>query len=310
MMKKFGSFCLLFFLFFINASAQQKQMMENLENRIREKFKSEEGTFALAFKNLNGPESLFINDDTVFHAASTMKLPVMIEVFRQAAAGEFSLNDSVEVKNEFKSIADGSSFSLHAEDDGETDLYNHTGEKMTIYELMYRMIIRSSNLATNIIIEKVGAENVMRTIRREGARKMKVLRGVEDEKAFEAEMNNVTTAYDLLRLLVKIGRNEMVNPTASDIMMKILLDQQFNDVIPALLPAGVRVAHKTGNITGVEHDAGIVLLPDGRRYVLVLLSKGVNDLPAAKEMMSEVSLMVYNFVMQHQYTDKMNFTLR
>lgn len=256
----------------------------------------QEGTFAVAFKDLTTGEGLLINEHGNFHAASTMKTPVMIEVFKQAAEGRFSLNDSVLIKNEFRSIVDGSSYSLNPGDDSDQTLYQEIGTKRTVSDLVYHMIIVSSNLATNLVIELVNPEKVTRTMRAIGANNIQVRRGVEDSKAFAKGMNNTTTAYDLMLIFENIARQEMISPEACGSMIKILLDQRFNEIIPANLPATIKVAHKTGNITGVQHDSGIVFLPDGRKYVLVILSKDLKDESSAMRAMANVSLMVYQHI--------------
>ncbi|HEY0770635.1 MAG TPA: serine hydrolase, partial [Sphingobacteriaceae bacterium] len=243
-------------------------------------------------------ETIFVNEHEIFHAASTMKTPVMVEVFKQAQEGKFSMRDSLVLKNEFKSIVDGSPFALDSADDSEQDLYKHLGEKRTIDELMYDMIIVSSNLATNMIIELVDAKNVTQTLRAMGVNDTQVLRGVEDNKAYEKGMNNVTSAYDLMVLFEKIANGELVSREASQRMEEILLDQKFNEIIPAQLPANVKVAHKTGSITGVRHDSGIVILPDGRKYVLVLLSKQLEDAEAGISAMAAVSRKIYDYVVK------------
>jgi beta-lactamase class A len=198
--------------------------------------------------------------------------------------------------NEFRSIVDGRFFSLDSTDDSETELYKHIGEKRTIKDLIYQMITVSSNLATNLIINLVGANNVTQTMRELGAKDIVVLRGVEDNKAFERGLNNTTTAYDQMLLFEKIAKGEAVNPAASEAMINILLDQRFDEIIPAGLPSNVKVAHKTGSISGIQHDAGIIFLPDGRKYVLVLLSKNITDEKAAINAMANVSKMVYEYV--------------
>ena len=163
----------------------------------------------------------------------------------------------------------------------------------TISFLLYQMIIVSSNFATNLIIEKVGAKNVLNTMRQFGAMDIQVLRGVEDNKAYEKGMNNTTTAHDLLVIFETIAKGEAVNADASQAMINILLDQRFNEIIPAGLPSNVKVAHKTGYITHVHHDSGIVFLPDGRKYVLVLLSKDWEDEKTAIKTMANISAMIY-----------------
>jgi beta-lactamase class A len=267
-----------------------------LQTKIEAELQKQKGTFAIAFYDLTSGERILIREREVFHAASTMKTPVMIEVFNQAEQGKFKLTDSLLVKNEFKSIVDGSSFTLDISDDSEPENYKMIGKKRSMRDLVYDMIIMSSNLATNIVIELVDAKNVTRTMRDAGAKDINVLRGVEDGKAFQKGMNNTTTALDLMIIFEKIAKNEMVNEKASLEMMNILLDQKFNEVIPAQLPKTVKVAHKTGNITGVQHDSGIVILPDGRKYVLVMLSKGLEDEKAGIGSMANVSRMIYDHV--------------
>jgi beta-lactamase class A len=275
--------------------------LSELEKDVQERLDEVNGDFAVAFKNLQEPqEELLINADESFHAASTMKTPVLLEVYKQAEAGKFDLDDSLIVKNEFKSIVDSSLYSLSPEDDSYSLLYEQIGQPQSIRDLSYNMIIASSNLATNIVIELVGAQNVTRTLRDMGANDIEVLRGVEDIKAYQAGLSNSTTAYDLMLMFEDMARGEAVSEEASREMIDILLDQKFNEMIPARLPDDVKVAHKTGWITGLHHDSGIVFLPDGRKYVLVLLSKNLPDEDAGVQTLADVSKMVYDYVMARQ----------
>ena len=294
-MKKGTAFLMFIVLLGINllAQAQNKKAMKQLRTDILTEFKNQQGDFAVAFMNLKTGKKLFINEKENFHAASTMKTPVMIEVFKQIKEGKFSLEDSIIIKNEFKSIVDGSPYSLNAADDSYADIYKHIAEKTTLYNLVYHMIINSSNLATNLIIELVDAKKVTATMRSFGAKDIMVLRGVEDQKAYDAGLSNTTTALDLAIIFKKLATDKAVDKDASEKMLKILMDQQHNSIIPAKLPAGVKVAHKTGSITGVHHDSGIVFLPDGTKYVLVILSKNLKDDKEAVKAMARVSEMVY-----------------
>jgi CubicO group peptidase (beta-lactamase class C family) len=253
-----------------------------------------QATFALAFVDLQTGEQFFINDRETFHAASTMKTPVLIETFKQVAQHRLSLNDSLLVHTDFTSIADSSRYQLDSADDSEKELYGMAGRRMALSALLYKMITESSNLATNLVIERVGAANVMSTMRELGANDIRVLRGVEDNRAFERGMNNTTTAYDLMLLFRRIAGGTAVDPASCDAMIRILLDQHFKEVIAGKLPDGVRVASKSGWITGSCHDSGIVFLPDGRKYVLVLLSRGIPDYEVAKETGATVSKLVYD----------------
>jgi len=276
------------------------QKSNKIEEEVKNKLEKQPGTYAIAFKDLSTGETLLINEKESFHAASTMKTPVMIEVYEQAAEGKFSLTDSILIKNDFKSIVDGTSFSLDSAEDSEKVLYTLTSSKRTLDELVYDMIIVSSNLATNIIIELVDAKKVTQSMRDLGAKDIQVMRGVEDDKAFAQGLNNTVTAYDLMLIFEKMANGETVSKQASDAMIDILLDQKFNTIIPAKLPADVKVAHKTGSITGVHHDSGIVFLPDGRKYVLVILSKNLEDEEAATDGMASVSEIIYRHVVDRK----------
>ncbi len=287
------------------AACQNQQAVENaetsletLESEIAQLFAGVDGEFALAFQ-MPGDTStrLLVNAKESFHAASTMKTPVMIEVFKQAESGGLSLNDSILLKNEFYSIVDSSTYSMEVSRDSEGELYTALGQQWPVRDLVIRMITRSSNLATNLLIEHADARKVTQTMRELGAPDIQVLRGVEDMKAFEQGLSNSTTAFDLMMIYTALGNNQVASPEATREMLDILLSQEYNDIIPGKLPEEVQVAHKTGWITGVRHDSGLVMLPDGRQYALVILSKEVTDMDATVEMMATASRKVYDFVM-------------
>lgn len=271
---------------------------KSLRTKVLRELDSVEGEFAVAFEDLTTGEQLFINAYDPFHAASTMKTSVMIETYKQAQEGRFSLDDSLEIKNSFASIVDGSPFSLDIDDDSDTLIYQQIGQKRSIYSLVYDMIILSSNLATNLVVELVDAQKVTATMRTLGAKDIQVLRGVEDINAYEKGLNNSTTAYDQMVIMKTIAQGEAVTSTASAAMLNILFDQQRRDIIPAKLPPEVRVADKRGWLTDVEHDCAIVVLPDNRRYVLVLLSRKLKDRERAVEAMATVSRVVFDHVME------------
>ena len=228
---------------------------------------------AVAARTLDGKDQLLIQPDTAFHAASTMKIPVMIELFAQAREGRLRLDDPLPVRNEFASIVDGSPYQLDPADDSDPGVYRSVGGTLTLRQLCEAMITVSSNLAANLLIEKLGVENIRRRVHRLGADGMQVLRGVEDGKAFRAGLVNTTTARGLMVLLEKIARGRAVGAEQSREMVAILERQKFNEAIPAGLPTGMPVAHKTGTITKVHHDAGIVYA--ARPYVLVVLVRGL-----------------------------------
>jgi len=264
-----------------------------LEKKIISKFNNETGNFALAFKNLDDGKEILINENEIFHAASTMKTPVMIEFYKQLHQGKLSLEDTLQIKNEFKSIVDGTMYKLSEFDDSDKNTYNKLGQYYSINNLIYEMITISSNFATNILIDYIGANNVTKSMKEIGALNINVLRGVEDIKAFELGLNNTTSAKDLLIIYEKLAKGKIIDKESSAIMINILKDQKYDDIIPKYLPKDIEVANKTGMITGVHHDSGIVFLKDGRKYVIVLLSKNMLDMKSGTEMMARISELIY-----------------
>jgi len=251
-------------------------------------------TIAIAYYDLRDGTTFLHNERTVYHAASTMKVPVMLGIFEAVSRGALRLDQPVRVKNAFTSIADGSTFSTDPKDDSDDEMYTFVGQDVPLEVLVRHMIDRSSNLATNNVIELIGAKQVMSLMQRIGANDIKVLRGVEDQKAFDAGMINTTTAYDLMLILRALAEQRLVSADASQKMIEILSAQEFNTGIPAGLPAGTRVAHKTGDITKIAHDAGIVFRPDGSAYVLVVLTRGFAKLDEANRVIAGISRAMWN----------------
>lgn len=245
----------------------------------------------VAFRTLDGKMEWFSRADEVFHAASTMKIPVMIELFHQAREGKLKLDDALPVKNEFHSLSDNSIFTLDPTDDSEADLYKAVGQTRTLSQLCELMITVSSNLATNLLVEKLGVENISATVHALHGDGMRVLRGVEDNKAYEKGMNNTTTARGLLILLEAIANGQAVGPDSSRQMVEILARQKFNEGIPAGLPPGMRVAHKTGELTKIHHDAAIVYAP--RPFVLVILVRGLAESKDSAALMADITRRIY-----------------
>ena len=275
---------------FLALPQSRDSLVEKINSRIAMEPTAEVG---LAYIDLSNGDTLFLNADSSFHAASTMKVPVMIELFRRAAAGSFAMEQRLMLVNQFASIADGSPYALDSNSDSDTTLYHRIGERVAIDTLLRLMITRSSNFATNTLIELVGAANVNRTMRSLGAQRIQVRRGVEDGKAFDRGLNNTTTARDMAVILRSIETGAAGSPAATRAMREILLAQEFNDKIPAGVPAGVRVAHKTGEISSHSHDAAIVYPPGKQPYVLVVLTRGITDGAKASKLISDISALVY-----------------
>ncbi|HEY2806379.1 MAG TPA: serine hydrolase [Gemmatimonadales bacterium] len=253
-------------------------------------------TVGFYFRDLVKPESILIDADTRFHAASTMKVPVLIQVFRDIDAGRFGLHDKIIVTNDFHSLADSSVFHLDRADDSDSSLYLKIGLPVEVEELATLMITKSSNLATNILIDKVGASRVQATLHELGADSVRVLRGVEDTPAFRAGMNNTTTARGMARVLASIVDATAASPQSCGTMVGILQHQTFNDGIPAGLPRHTRVAHKTGWFTGVHHDAAIVYWDGRPRYILVIMTRGIPDQSHSATLMADLARIIQGHV--------------
>jgi beta-lactamase class A len=247
---------------------------------------------AVAFRTLDGREELLIQPDVPFHAASTMKVPVLIELFRQARAGTLSLDDRIPVVNQFHSIVDGSLFTLDTSDRSDAEVAAHAGGVMSFRELAEAMITVSSNFATNLIIERLGAKRIQKTTDAIGARGMHVLRGVEDDKAFQQGLNNSTTARALLTLMEALAHGKAVDAAASREMVAILKRQKAHDRIPAGLPPGIEVAHKTGEITKIQHDAAIVYADPP--FALVVLVRGLEDAARGSALAAAITRVLYS----------------
>ena len=247
------------------------------------------------YRDLTTGDSLTVGSDGRFHAASTMKIPVMIQLFRDRDAGLLSLDDSIIVTNTFRSLVDSSPYQLDVTDDSDSSLYKRLGQRASIRELIELMETVSSNLATNLLIAKVDAKRANATAHALGADSILVLRGVEDDKAYRAGLNNTTTARDLGMLLAAIANGTAASAGSCRDMLATLGRQHFNEGIPAGLPAGTRIYHKTGWIGQVVyHDAAFVQPPGGGRgYVLVVLTGGIQKDDDAHALARDVSKLVF-----------------
>ena len=272
-------------------SVEPPALADAVRHEIQARIARSGADVAVAFRALDGRDELLIQPDVEYHAASTMKVPVLVELFRQARAGLLSLDDQIPIVNDFHSIVDGSPFALDTGDDSDADVYRHIGGRMSYRDLAEAMITVSSNLATNLIIEHLGAKNIQKTTDAMGAPGLRVLRGVEDDKAFQRGLNNSTTARALLTVMEAIARGTAVDRAASDEMVAILKRQRFNDGIPAGLPSGIPVAHKTGAITKIQHDAAIVYA--GRPFALVVLVRGLQDSKQGSALTADIARVLY-----------------
>ena len=264
-----------------------------------ERIEKESGAkaIAVALHDLETGFDLRYNQDRWFHAASTIKVPILLGAFAAIDRGELLPHSRVHVRNRFLSIVENIPFRVESDRDANSAVHNAIGKMMRVDELAYHMITTSSNLATNLLLGVIGADAVNQTLREldvdDG---IELRRGVEDELAFEKDINNRVTAEGLLRILVMLAQGKAFSPALSRRMMDILHGQEFNQGIPARLPKGARVAHKTGEISTVAHDAGVVYLPKRKPYVLVILTEWDDSTTGRSRTIASISHAIYEFL--------------
>ena len=198
--------------------------------------------------------------DRVFQSASLYKLVAMADAYRQAVASGLSL-DAVTITIADEDLVDGGD---------ETD----SGVTLTIREAIERMIVRSDNSCGRALVRMLDAHNVNATARSLGMTQTRINSMLpEPERTSDV---NETSARDVARLLTALALGRVVDPRSSAEMLAVLGRQQLNDRLPSGLPSGTPIAHKTGNLDGIAHDAGVITTPFGPR-VVVVLTEGYAD---------------------------------
>ncbi|MFL5617046.1 MAG: serine hydrolase [Gemmatimonadaceae bacterium] len=228
---------------------------------------------AVAISDFETGHEFEYGGDRWFHAASTIKLAVLLGVFGAIHRGELLPQSRVHVRNRFISAYDGAPYRIRVDRDADSEVHREVGRTLRVSELAEHMITSSSNLATNLLLDLVGLEVVQRTLVEFGLEGIDLRRGVEDEAAYDHGINNRVTARGLVGLLRLIGEERAFSPEHSRQMLDILHRQQFRSGIPAGLPPQARVANKTGDISTVAHDAGLVYLPDRKPYAIAVLTE-------------------------------------
>jgi beta-lactamase class A len=238
--------------------------------------------------------------DRWFHSASTIKVAVLLALFGAIDAGRFTLDSRLHVRNRFLSLVDRTPFRVSPGRDADKAVHAHIGRTMRIGDLARHMIVTSSNLATNLLVDLIKVEQAQQMLARHGIRGVELTRGVEDDKAFEASFNNRVTANGLVALFRVIHERRGVLQESAREMLDILFQQEFRSGIPAGLPADVRaasrIANKTGEISVAAHDAGLVFLPDREPYVLAVLTEPDAASERRMERVARVSNVVYDWL--------------
>jgi beta-lactamase class A len=278
------------------AIARERVLQKKIENIEQE---SGAKAIAVALHDAETGFELHYKADRWFHAASTIKVPILLGAFAAIDRGELLPHSRVHVRNRFLSVVENVPFRVESGRDANSAVHNAIGKMMRVDELAYHMITTSSNLATNLLLGVIGPDAVNRTLRDldvdDG---IDLKRGVEDELAFDKGINNLVTADGLLRILVLLSEGKAFSPALSRRMMDILHGQEFNQGIPARLPKGARVAHKTGEISTIAHDAGVVYLPKRKPYVLVVLTEWAPEGTGRSRTIAAISHTIYEFLTQ------------
>lgn len=234
--------------------------------------------------------------DRWFHAASTMKVAVLVALFHAAETGRLRLDDRLHVRNRFRSIVDRSIFRVQQDRDGDAVVHRRVGRSMKLIELAEPMITRSSNLATNLLLEFLTPQFIQETLAKAGVEGVKIVRGVEDSVAFDHGLNNTLTATGLAQLFGLVREDRFLSEVSRKHMLDILFAQEFNNMIPALLPDHPRVAHKTGEISTCTHDAGLILPPGRRPYAVAILTEHPAGADDTHKTVAKISRAIYDFI--------------
>ena len=251
---------------------------------------------SISVRDLQHGRAFDLNADTVYHAASMMKVPVLFALYDAFAKGRLRPDQTIRLTNQFRSIADSSTYVLDPADDSDSTVYVRVGQEVALRWLAERMITHSSNLATNTLITLLEPAKITALARELGARNTVVLRGVEDTPAFRKGMNNVTTASDLVALFTALHSRRVGDSTATADMLGILEQQAFNTQIPAGLPPGTRMAHKTGSITATRHDAGLVYPPGKAPYAIAIFTRNIADASVADALAADCSRIIWEWL--------------
>lgn len=235
--------------------------------------KSKARAIAIALDDLETGGQFHYHADRWFHAASTIKIAILIGVYGAIHRGDLLPQSRVHVRNRFLSAYDGSPYRVSVDRDANSEVHREIGRTLRVSELAEHMIASSSNLATNLLLDLIGLDVLQRTLDGFGVHGVDLRRGVEDELAFEHGISNRVTANGLVAMLRLIAEGRAFSPELSEQMLEVLHAQQFRSGIPAGLPKEARVAHKTGDISTIAHDAGLIYLPDRKPYALAVLTE-------------------------------------
>jgi beta-lactamase class A len=247
------------------------------------------GTVSVWYGRPGATAAYALNDGATHYAASTMKVAVLAAAYRRAEVGQLDLANNVMIVNEFASAAAGApAYRCQRSYDNDEVVWDRLGTGVALRWLMERMIVRSSNLATNIVLRQVGiraADEIWQIV---GAQSSVIGRGIEDAAAASAGITNLVTAADLAALFscLALGAQStappastppastppasVASPAGCQAMLRTLLAQECTEDLAAGLPPGTRVAHKNGWVDNLRHAVGVIFPDDAPPFVLAV----------------------------------------
>ena len=244
-------------------------------NNLLQKIRGASGHVAFYYRPLDGGCAQMYNEMMPLVAASVIKIPIMVEAFRQFESGELNPLATYRIKPEDKMPSCGALNRMH------------DGLEVTLRDLVELMIVLSDNSATNILIDRLGIARVNATLEAEGLRVTRLRRKLFDKAGMEAGLSNHVCAREIGLLLERMYAGTLVSPQASTEMLEILRNQKLNGKMPFFLkPRGIACAHKTGEDDGITHDVGVVYAR--RPFVLCMLSEET-DVPAFERLIQDVA---------------------
>ena len=277
-------------LFLSPPETPQEVLRARLEHKIRAIADGVDGVVGVTIQDLTTTERFALRGDTVFTQASAIKLPVLVELFRQVEQGRHGLDDLITLEQ--NDVVPGS---------GVLQRLTPGSVRMTLRDVATLMVTVSDNTATNMIIDRVGMENVNQTMVRLGLPQTKLQRKMMDSEAWLADRENLSTPNEQARLLELIHRGDVLNDASRKELLHILSIPKSSRIRP-LLPSGTRVAHKTGTVSGVVVDVGIVYL-EGRPFIIAGMGNWLVDGPEAERALEQVALAAYQYFDRLQHSN-------
>jgi len=239
-----------------------------------------DGVMGVAIKDLTTGEEILLNDQLTFPTGSSIKIPILIELHKQASEGKYKLTDQrwVEKKDQIGGSGVIVNFGDHS-------------SQLSLNDLAVLMIVLSDNTATNMLIDEVGMANVNRTLDELGLKQVRLRRKMIDQAASARGDENTATPREAMTLMEKLYRGQVINKQLSDDALKILKVRK-DSPIPRLLPAGVEIANKPGSIEGVACDWAVIYVPN-RPYVIAVMTN--YDREGADDAIAKVSKLAYDY---------------